>query len=213
MKTKLRVMLVDDHDIVRSGLKRLVERNEDMEVVAEAQNGEHAYAMFGSLEPDVLVMDISMPGMGGLEALRRIVSRFPKARVVVFSMHENVAFATNALAAGARAYVAKAGMSDDVLLAIREVSAGRGYISPDMAQKIALRTHSVGSDPIHQLSPREFEIFRLLAEGNSVDDIAQLLKISQKTAANYQTVLKHKLGITSPIDLVRLAISQGLLET
>jgi len=212
MKAKLRVMLVDDHDIVRSGLRRLIDRNEDMEVIAEANTGEQAYALFGSLQPDVVVMDVSMPGMGGLETLRRISSRYAKANLIVFSMHENVAIATKALAAGARAYVAKAGKSDDVLQAIREVAAGRGYISPDMAQKIALRTHAVGNDPIQQLSPREFEIFRLLAEGKSVEDIAGLLKISQKTAANYQTVLKHKLGITSPVDLVRLAISQGLLE-
>lgn len=211
--SKLRIMLVDDHDIVRSGLRRLIDRNDDLEVVAEADSGEKAYTLFGESLPDILVMDISMPGMGGLEALRRIISRFPAARVVVFSMHENVAFATKALAIGARAYVAKAGMSDDVLRAIREVAAGRGYINPDLAQKVALHNLGGSDDPMSQLSPREFEIFRLLAEGNGVEEIAGLLKISQKTAANYQTMLKQKLGISSPVDLVRMAIRQGLIES
>lgn len=211
--SKLRIMLVDDHDIVRSGLRRLIDRNDDLEVVAEADSGEKAYTLFGELLPDILVMDISMPGMGGLEALRRIILRFPAARVVVFSMHENVAFATKALAIGARAYVAKAGLSDDVLRAIREVAAGRGYINPDLAQKVALHNLGGSDDPMSQLSPREFEIFRLLAEGNGVEEIAGLLKISQKTAANYQTMLKQKLGISSPVDLVRMAIRQGLIES
>ncbi len=212
MSASLRVVLVDDHDIVRSGLRRLLEQNDGMQVVAEADNGEQAYKLFGELLPDVLVMDISMPGMGGLESLRRIISRFPAAKIVIFSMHENVAFATKALTIGARAYVAKAGMGNDVLRAVREVAAGRSYINPDMAQKIAFQNLSGGDDPVRQLSPREFEVFRLLAEGNNVDEIAGMLSISQKTAANYQTILKQKLGISSPVDLVRLAIRQGLIE-
>jgi len=212
MSTNLRIILVDDHDIVRSGLRRLLEQNEGMQVVAEADNGEQAYMLFGELLPDLLIMDISMPGMGGLESLRRIISRFPAARIVIFSMHENVAFATKALTIGARGYVAKAGMGDDVLRAVREVSAGRSYINPDMAQKIAYQNLTGGDDPVRQLSPREFEVFRLLAEGNNVEEIAEMLKISQKTAANYQTILKQKLGISSPVDLVRLAIRQGLID-
>lgn len=213
MKSVLQIMLVDDHDIVRSGLRRLIDQNDDMKVVAEAADGEQAYKIFADTLPDILVMDISMPGMGGLEMLNRIRSRFPAARIVIFSMHENVAFANQALSIGARAYVAKAGMSNEVLIAIREVAAGRCYINPAMAQKIALQSLTGGNDVLGQLSPREFEVFRLLAEGNGVDEIARLLKISQKTAANYQTVLKHKLGISSPVDLVRLAIRQGLIES
>ncbi len=212
MSKNLRIIVVDDHEIVRSGLKRLLDQEEGMQVIAEAENGEEAYQLFGELLPDLLLMDISMPGMGGLESLRRIISRFPAARVVVFSMHENVAFATKALTIGARGYVAKAGVGGDVLKAVREVSAGRSYINPAMAQKIAFQNLRGSDDPIRQLSPREFEVFRLLAEGNGVDQIAEMLKISQKTAANYQTILKNKLGISSPVDLVRLAIKQGLIE-
>lgn len=213
MNAVLRVMLVDDHDIVRSGLRRLIDQNDDMKVVAEATDGEQAYKIFADTLPDIVVMDISMPGMSGLEVLKRIRSRFPTARIVIFSMHENVAFANQALSIGARAYVTKAGISNEVLLAIREVAAGRCYVNPSMAQKIALKSIAGGNDLLAQLSPREFEVFRLLAEGNGVDEIARILHISQKTAANYQTALKHKLGISSPVDLVRLAIRQGLIES
>lgn len=159
MSASLRVVLVDDHDIVRSGLRRLLEQNDGMQVVAEADNGEQAYKLFGELLPDVLVMDISMPGMGGLESLRRIISRFPAAKIVIFSMHENVAFATKALTIGARAYVAKAGMGNDVLRAVREVAAGRSYINPDMAQKIAFQNLSGGDDPVRSYLPASSRFF------------------------------------------------------
>ena len=211
MSTKIRVILVDDHNVVRSGLRRLLELGGDVEVVAEANSGEQACDIYGQFQPDVLVMDLSMPGIGGLEALRRILSVVPKARIVIFTMHENSTFATQALSAGARCYVAKSGLADDLLLAVREAAAGKTYISPNIAQKIVLQFISGEHDPMQRLSPREFEVFRLLAEGLSIDDIAGTLNISQKTTANYQTILKQKLGISNAVELVRLAIRHGVI--
>jgi DNA-binding NarL/FixJ family response regulator len=211
MSTKIRVVLVDDHNVVRSGLRRLLELGGDVEVVAEANSGEQACDIYNQFQPDVLVMDLSMPGIGGLEALRRILSVVPKARIVIFTMHENSTFATQALSAGARCYVAKSGLADDLLLAVREAAAGKTYISPNIAQKIVLQSISGEHDPMQRLSPREFEVFRLLAEGLSIDDIAGTLNISQKTTANYQTILKQKLGISNAVELVRLAIRHGVI--
>jgi len=204
-------MLADDHSVVRSGLRRLLEQGGGMEVVAEAESGEQAYQLFGESHPDVLVMDMSMPGMGGLESLRRILSRYPTARIVVFSMHENAAFATQALSSGAKGYVVKSGIADDLMRAVRDAAMGKTWISATVAQNIALQTLSGEDDPMRRLSSREFEVFRLLAEGYSVDDIAEMLRISQKTVANYQTLLKQKLGVSSPVELVRLAMRHGVI--
>jgi len=212
MSVPIRIILVDDHLVVRSGLRRLLEQSDDMEVIAEADSGEQAYQIFGDHLPDVLVMDMSMPGMGGLEAVRRILARYPAARIVIFSMHENATFATQALTAGARGYVAKSGAADDLVRGIREANAGRSYLSASIAQKIALQSLSGDEDPIKRLSAREFEVFRLLAEGGAIEVIADTLNISQKTVANYQTMLKQKLGINSPVELVRLAIRYGVIQ-
>ncbi len=211
MITKIRVILVDDHNVVRSGLRRLLELGGDVEVVAEADSGEQACQLHNEFPADVMVMDISMPGLGGLEALRRILQRDPSAKIVIFTMHQNTAFATQALAAGAKCYVLKSGLADDLLLAVREANSGKTYISPNIAQKIVMQSLSGAADPTERLSAREFEVFRLLAEGSGVDDIALMLNVSQKTVANYQTILKQKLGITNAVELVRLAIRYGVI--
>jgi DNA-binding NarL/FixJ family response regulator len=210
--SKTRIMLADDHAVVRSGLRRLLEQNPDMEVVVEAENGEGAYQLFSEHLPDVAVLDLSMPGMGGLEAVRRILARHSAARLLVFSMHENASFAAQVLKAGARGYVSKTGAPDELLIAVQEVLRGKTYLSPTVAQKIAM--HSlVGEDgPIHQLSAREFEVFRLLAEGRTTDEIGEVLKISQKTVANYHTLIKQKLGINTSVELIRLAMRHGIIR-
>lgn len=211
MSAAIRVMLADDHAVLRTGLQRLLEQQAGIRVVAESGNGEQAYRLYGEHMPDVLVMDLTMPGMGGLEALQRIVTRWANARVVVFSMHDEAAFAAQALTAGARGYVAKSDDAAELIQAVQEVAAGRNYISRGVAQKVALHTLGREDSVVSRLSPREFEIFRLLAEGQSVERIASQLKISQKTVANHQTILKQKLNITSPVDLVRLAIRFGII--
>ncbi len=209
---KIRVMLVDDHAALRTGLLRLLEQSNNLEVVAEADTGERAYELAGTCKPDVIVMDINMPGLGGLESLGHILARWPSIKVVVYSMHEEAAFAVQAMSAGAQGYVTKADNTNELLTAIQEVAAGRNFISRGIAQKVALYSLAKENDLLSSLSPREFEVFRLLAEGNSVEDIARLLKLSQKTIANHQTTLKQKLRVTNPVELVRFAIRYGVIN-
>lgn len=212
MSGHIRIMLVDDHAVVRSGLRRMLEQSPGMEVVAEAESGEQAYQLFSQHLPDVTVMDLSMPGMGGLETVRRILARHPGSRILVFSMHENAAFASQALKAGASGYVIKASAPDELAAAIRDAMRGRIYLSPSVAQNIAMEALIGDNGPIQQLSSREFEVFRLMAEGKSTEEIGQLLKISQKTVANYCTLIKQKLGVSSSIELIRLAMRHGIID-
>jgi DNA-binding NarL/FixJ family response regulator len=212
MAQLIKVMLTDDHAVVRSGLGRLLEQNPEIEVVGEADSGEQAYQVYPDIKPDVLVMDMSMPGMGGLEAMRRILNRWPSARVIMFSMHENATFAIQSLTAGALGYVAKSGHAEDLVKAIREAAAGRSFLSADMAHKVAIQSLTGADNPAQRLTSREFEVFRLLAEGKLVDEIAGSLNIGQKTVANYQTSLKQKLDIHSPVDLVRIALKYGVIS-
>lgn len=207
----IRVVLTDDHAVVRSGIARLLERSDDIKIVGEAESGEQGYQLYSELLPDVMVMDMSMPGIGGLEALRRIITRHPKAKVIMFSMHENVAFAVQAMTAGAVGYVAKSGEAMELVTAVKQVMSGKSYLNPEMAHKIALQNMGTGDNPMLRLTTREFEVFRLLAEGHLVDQIASMLTISQKTVANYQTSLKQKLDIQSSVDLVRLAMKYEVI--
>lgn len=208
----IRIMLADDHAVVRSGLRRMLEQVQGMEVVVEAESGEQAYQLFSEHLPDVAVLDLSMPGMGGLEAVRRILSKHANARILVFSMHENAAFASQALKIGARGYITKTGATGELMLAVQEVMHGRTYISQNVAQKMVLQTMSGQDRLLQQLSAREFEVFRLLAEGKNTEEIGGLLKISQKTAANYYTLIKQKLGVSSSVELIRIAMRHGIIE-
>jgi len=209
----VKILLVDDHEVVRSGLRRLLDANNHLEVIAEANSGESAYQVFGETMPEVVVMDISMPGMGGIEAAKRILQRYPNAKIIIFSMHEAVSFASQALKTGVKGFVTKTGLAEDLLHAVLEVSRGKTFLSAGIAQKIALQTLMGDDDPLHQLSSREFEVFRLLAEGKKVEEVAEMLKISQKTVANYYTMIKQKLGVSSPIEMVRLAMKHGLITS
>ncbi|MFD0930503.1 response regulator [Methylophilus glucosoxydans] len=208
----VKVVLVDDHTVVRSGLRRLLESHKSIEIIAEADTGEQAYQVYGEVMPDVMLMDISMPGMGGLEAAKRILQRYPQARIIIFSMHEAVSFAAQALKTGVKGYVTKTGVAEDLVQAVLDVSKGRTFLSQDVAQKVALQTLVGDSNPLQQLTSREFEVFRLLAEGKRADEVADMLKISQKTVANYYTLIKQKLSVNSPVEMVRLAMKHGLID-
>ena len=211
MGARVRVLLVEDHAVVREGYRRLLERTPDIQVVAEAATGEDAYRVFCELTPDVVVMDINLPGMSGLEAARRMLAREADARILVFSMHEDALFGSRALQAGARGYVTKASAPEVLVEAVKAVSAGRLYISHDMAQELALQTVPGQDMPLNTLSPREFEVFRLLAEGKSIADIARILSLSQKTVANYQSLIKQKLDADTSAQMVWIALKRGLV--
>ncbi|WP_289244405.1 response regulator transcription factor [uncultured Methylophaga sp.] len=209
---KIKILLADDHEIVRSGLASMLNSYDDFEVIKEIPSGEKAYQAYTELLPDVLITDMSMPGIGGLEALRRICAKFRNARIIVFSMHENASLAMQAMSAGAKGYVTKSGDSQDLVDAIRQVISGKNYLSAEMAQKIAMQSVSGSDDPTQRLSTREFEVFRLLAEGLTIPQVASQLNLEAKTIANYQTMLKHKLGFNSSAEMVRLAIKYGVVS-
>jgi DNA-binding NarL/FixJ family response regulator len=212
MAKKTTIVLIDDHAVVRAGVRRLLEQESLFEVIGEAQSGEKAYQIFGELKPDVMVMDLSMPGMGGLEAIRRILMRHEKAKILVLSMHEDLSFANQALKLGAKGYLTKNTLADDLVKSIQTVSKGDIFLSDEIAKKMAMQSISGNQDPIHELSAREFEIFRLLAEGLDIDAIATTLNISSKTVSNYQTMIKQKLNINSPVELIRYAIKAGVIK-
>lgn len=208
----IQVLLVDDHEVVRAGYRRLLENTLDIKVVAEAKSGEEAYSAFLNYHPDVIVMDLSMPGIGGLEAIRRIHCRDKTARVLVFSMHESETFLNRALDEGALGYITKRSAAKVMVEAIRQVAQGRQFIGQEM-QGFLLKKSNVNNSFLSEaLSPREFEIFLLLAQGKSVNEIAEILSLSSKTVGNHYTSIKGKLNITNSAELTRLAIREGLLE-
>jgi DNA-binding NarL/FixJ family response regulator len=212
MAKKTTIVLVDDHAVVRAGVRRLLEQEPLFEVIGEAESGEKAYQIFGELKPDMMVMDLSMPGMGGLEAIRRILMRYEKAKILVLSMHEDLSSANQALKLGAKGYLTKNTLADDLVKSIETVTQGDVFLSDEIAKKMAMQSISGNQDPVHELSAREFEIFRLLAEGLDIDAIASTLNISSKTVSNYQTMIKQKLDINTPIELIRYAIKVGVIK-
>lgn len=209
---RISVLLVDDHAVVRAGYRTLLESYPEIEVVAEVDSGEAAYREFINLDPDIVIMDLSLPGIGGLEAIRRIVARKSDARILVFSMHEDTAFVEQALHAGARGYIGKSSAPNVLVEAVTQLAGGNVYLDPDIAQRLAVQKIKGPSSPFARLSTREFEIFRLLAEGISINDIARRLSLSYKTVANYTTQIKNKLEVDSVAELARLAIRHGLVD-
>ena len=209
----IRIMLVDDHAVVRAGVRRLLEQDNRFLVVSECDSGERAYQRFGEYLPDITVIDLSMPGMGGLEAISRITARYPAAKLLVLSMHENAAFASQALKAGAKGYLSKNSLAEELVNALDSIVKGQTYINASISKQIAQQFLNATENPLQILSAREFEIFRLLAEGIDNNAIAAALNISPKTVANYQTSIKQKLSINSPVELVRLAIRSGLIDS
>jgi DNA-binding NarL/FixJ family response regulator len=177
-------------------------------VVGEAADAEAALARYAALEPGIVVMDITLPGESGIEALRRLLAHAPQARVLMFSMHEDVIFARRALEAGAFGYVTKASAPDVLVAAIRAIAAGRKYLSAEMAQSLAF--DSMSADHAEVLSARELAVLRQLARGRTVREIASLLELSPKTVANHQSALKQKLKVETAIQLLRKAAELGL---
>ena len=207
----IKALLVDDHEVVRAGYRRLLESTGKIEVVAEASDGEDAYRSYMQHQPTVVVMDLSMPGIGGLDASRRILARDESARILVFSVHENEIYLNRALDLGILGYISKRSASRVMVDAVRQVAKGELYIGQEMTPFLVKRTVCTDSQLIANLSPREFEVFRLRAEGKSVNEIAEMLNVSPKTIGHHNTSVKQKLGLANSAELTRLAIRLGLV--
>lgn len=208
----IRVLLVDDHAVVRTGFRLLLQSQPDINVVAEAQSGEAACQMYAELTPDVVVMDLGMPGMGGLEALRRIRARNSAARVLALSAHDDPMHARRALREGALGFLSKRSAPEALIEAIASIAAGRRYLDPGLAQKLALaEIEGATRSPIEQLSEREFEVFIRLAGGATVQKIADDLKLSASTIGTHLYNIKQKLGVVNQSELTLLAIRHGLI--
>jgi two-component system invasion response regulator UvrY len=210
MLRDISVLLVDDHAIVREGYRRLLEESPGIRVSGEACDAGEAYQQFCSLGPDVVVMDLALPGASGIEAMRRILARAPDTRVLVFSMHEEAIFLRRALDAGALGYVTKASAPDVLVDAVRRVAQGRQYLSPDVSNALALRTAFHESPQARGLSAREFEVMRLLVQGFTLSTIAEKLGVSEKTIANHQSALRQKFGANNGVQLAQVASRLGI---
>jgi two-component system, NarL family, invasion response regulator UvrY len=208
----IKIILVDDHAVVRAGYRMLLQNSEEIEVIAEAETGEQACKAFVDFNPDVVVMDLSLPGMGGLEAIRRICARDDSAKILVFSMHENTVFVDQTLNAGAKGYITKSSAPEVLLTAIKEIASGGTYLDADIAQHLAFQKARDQDTPFSNLSTREFEIFCLLAEGLNTALIAKRLSLSYKTVANYTTQIKSKLEVKTVAEIARMAISHNIVQ-
>jgi DNA-binding NarL/FixJ family response regulator len=204
------VLLVDDHAVVREGYRRLLERHGDIVVIGEAADGAEAHMLFCRLAPQIVVMDITLPGSSGIEVMRRMLAQAAGTRVLIFSMHEDVIFVQRALQAGAFGYVTKASAPVVLVEAVHTVAGGKRYLSPDVAQSMALRGAPGNEAARHGLSPRELEVLRLLAQGQSVREIAATMGIHPKTVSNHQSLIRQKLGVDTPIQLLKMARALGL---
>ncbi len=211
-ENKIRVLLADDHAVVRAGYQMLLRKSFDIEVVAEAESGEAAVKAYIEHEPDVVVIDLSMPGIGGLEAIRRIIARDSNAKILVFSMHEDTVFVEQALQVGAIGYISKSAAPETLLEGIRKISSGKTHIDAEIAQRLAVQKTRDKDTPFSNLSTREFEIFCLLAEGLNTSEIAKRLSLSYKTVANYSTQIKNKLEVTTVTEVARLAIRHNIVK-
>jgi DNA-binding NarL/FixJ family response regulator len=212
MASEVRIVLVDDHAVVRAGYRRFLEQEPGYTVIGEAASGEEAYALLQRRVADIVLLDLSMPGLGGLSSLRRCKLRWPLLPILVFSMHDTVAFATQALRAGANGYVTKGSDPQLMVDAVRDVLAGEVVLSPDIRQRLDRVAADIRASPTLGLSVREFDIFRMIAGGKNHEDIAQLLNLSIKTVANNHSTIRQKLNVSTDIELLDVALECGAVE-
>jgi two-component system, NarL family, invasion response regulator UvrY len=207
----IKVMLVDDHAVVRMGFRLLLEGTSDIKVVAEADSGEEAIKQYAGVNPDVIVMDIAMPGIGGLEALSRILARDANARILVLSAHEDTIHPKRALKAGAAGFLSKRSAAEQLIAAIRQVALGKTFLDPSVAQELAVQQLTGQQDPVEVLSEKEFKVFMRLAQGQSVNEIAREMFLSPRTVGTHLYNIKQKLNVGNQAELALIAMRSGLL--
>lgn len=206
----IRILLVDDHAVVRNGYRRLLDAESDLTVVGEAARADEANQVMLQTHPDVALVDLSLRGSSGFEAMRGMLARRPDLRILVLSMHEEAGHITQALRCGARGYLSKHCEPMDVVDGIRQVAAGRRVFSPEIAQILACES-ATGEDALQQLTPREFEVLRMLVRGDSSQTIAGAMQLSPKTILNYLSLIRQKLGVDNDFKLLHLAARHGLV--
>jgi len=207
----IRVLLVDDHQIVRVGFRRLIETTSDIRVLAEAQSGEESYQLVDDLRPDVIIMDINMPGIGGLEAIGRLRRRNVKEKIIALTVHETEPFPSRVLAAGAQGYLSKRCAPQELIQAIRKVHRGETFVTNQVMREIN-KTPGNDEAAINKLTPREFQVFSLLAEGRTAVEIGHDMNLSHKTIHSHRSNIMKKLKLETSFSIVQFAILQGIVK-
>lgn len=215
MNGKISVLLVDDHAVVRAGFKTYLSLSDKIGKVFECDRCESACQLYDHYRPDVVVMDLSMPGIGGFEGIRRLINRDPDCKVLVFSIHDELIYVARAIKAGAKGYLVKSSEPELLTMAVTSIAAGGTFVMPELAQKLAMGAANdlLQEERIKQLTPREFDIFCLLAQGKSTREVAGHLCVSYKTVCNNATTIKDKLGIRTLSELALLANRYGIVKT
>ena len=212
MSKKIRILLADDHAVVRQGFRMILGAQADMEIIGEAGNGREAVSMSEQLHPDVVVMDVAMPELNGIEATRRIMEQAPHTRILALSMHKDSVYVREILRAGARGYLLKDSIDVDLLAAVRAVGRGEGYLSPAVSDSVLSDYRKHVTDPLDLLSSREREVLQLIAEGKTNKDIATSLNLSVYTVDAHRGRIMEKLTLHSTSELVRFAVRKGLID-
>ena len=210
--SQINVMLVDDHAVVRMGFKMLLESASEIRVIAEAENGEAGIKGYMEHKPDVVVMDITMPGIGGMEAIERILAKDSNAKILVLSAHEDSVHPKRVLNAGAMGYLTKRSAAEELIKAIRTVAGGKKYIEASVAQQMAIQQLSGEQNPVDVLSEREFEVFMSLAKGKTTNEIAETLFLSPRTVGTHLYNIKQKLNANNSAEIALIAMRSGLID-
>lgn len=212
MSTPINILLVDDHAVVRMGFKMLLESDADIKVIAEADSGENGVKMYMEHKPDVVVMDITMPGIGGLEATDRIIAKDSSARILVLSAHEDSVHPKRVLNAGAMGYLTKRSAAEELIKAIRTVAGRKMYLEASIAQQMAIQQLNGEKNPVDVLSDREFEVFMALAKGETTNQIAEILSLSPRTVGTHLYNIKQKLNASNSAEIALIAMRSGLID-
>lgn len=210
--SQIKILLVDDHAVVRMGFKMLIEAEDDITVIGEAESGEVAIKLFQELKPDIIVMDITMPGIGGIEAIDRIMAKDKNTKILVLSAHEDSVHPKRVLNAGAMGYLTKRSAAEELIKAIKSIHQGKRYLEPSIAQQMAITQLSGETNPVEILSDREFEVFIALSKGKSTNDIADTLCLSPRTVGTHLYNIKQKLNANNSAEIALIAIRCGLIN-